>query len=96
MLEALADAESALVQYGQELETRRRTESGVQSRREAAQLARELYRSGETDFLAVLDAERELAAGEDSLVLSETQSVAKLIALYTALGGGWEKFAVPE
>lgn len=96
ILEALADAESSLSQYGQELETRRRLEEAVASRRKSVNLAQELLDAGETDYLAVLDAERELISSEDELVLSETRSLTKLIALYTALGGGWEQFPLNE
>lgn len=92
ILEALNDAETALTRYGQELETRKRLEAGVQSRRKSVTLARQLFDAGETDYLAVLDSERELTASEDDLVTSETRSITKLIALYTALGGGWESF----
>lgn len=96
VLSALADAETALTRYGRELETRKGLEEGVQSRRHSVALARELFDAGEEDFLAVLDAERELIASEDSLVLSETQSITKLIALYTALGGGWEVYSAQK
>jgi NodT family efflux transporter outer membrane factor (OMF) lipoprotein len=92
VLEALRDTETALTRYGEELETRRRLELGVGSRRKSVSLAQELFRAGEQDFLAVLDSERELVTSEDDLVVSETQSITKLIALYTALGGGWEAF----
>lgn len=92
ILEALADTESALSRYGEELETRRRLEQAVQSRRKSVYLARQLFDAGEQDYLGVLDAERELTSTEDSLVVSETQSITKLIALYAALGGGWEAF----
>ncbi|MAF68693.1 MAG: hypothetical protein CMH25_05050 [Micavibrio sp.] len=92
VLEALADAEGTLSQYGQELETRQRLEEAVNSRRKSVSLARELLSVGEADYLAVLDAERELSSSEDELVLSETRSLIKLVSLYTALGGGWELF----
>lgn len=96
VLEALADAETALTHYGQELETRKRLDDGVRSRRQSVKFAKELFDAGEEDYLAVLDAERELTATEDDLVISETQSIVKLIALYAALGGGWEMFDVSE
>lgn len=92
VLEALADAETALTRYGQELETRKRLDAGVQSRRQSVALANELFDAGEEDYLAVLDAERELTGSEDDLVISETNSIIKLIALYAALGGGWEGY----
>jgi multidrug efflux system outer membrane protein len=90
VLEALADAETALTRYGREMETRQQLEDSLQSRRKAVLLAQELLDAGESDYLEVLDAQRELTSSEDTLVISETNTVTKLIALYTALGGGWE------
>ncbi len=90
VLEALADVETTLTRYGQEIETRKRLNDGVQSRRQSVRLAKDLFNTGETDYLAVLDSERELTASEDDLVISETNSITKLIALYAALGGGWD------
>jgi len=49
--------------------------------------------SGLTDFLSVLDAQRELYANEDLLAQSRTAQTVNLIALYKALGGGWQSFA---
>lgn len=93
VLEALRDAEAALARYAQELETRQRLAKGVQSRRKAVTLAKELFNAGEQDYLAVVDAERQLIASEDDLIISETNSITKLVALYNTLGGGWEVFS---
>jgi outer membrane protein TolC len=90
VLEALSETETALTRYGQELETQKRLAKALESRRKSAGLAQDLFRAGEEDYLATLDAERELTASEDDLVVSETLTIIKLIALYTALGGGWE------
>lgn len=90
VLEALADAETALTRYGREVETRQKLEESIQSRREAVRLAQQLLDAGESDYLEVLDAQRELTSSEDTLVISETNTIIKLVALYTALGGGWE------
>ncbi len=92
VLEALRDAETALTRYGEELETRKRLAQGVQSRRKSVSLAKDLFNAGEQDYLAVVDTERQLIDSEDDLIISETSSITKLIALYTALGGGWEHF----
>ncbi len=92
VLEALADVETALIRYAKEIETRKLLEQGVASRQKSVNLAKQLFEVGEQDYLAVLDAERELITSEDDLVVSETQSITKLISLYTALGGGWETF----
>jgi outer membrane protein, multidrug efflux system len=40
--------------------------------------------------LSVLDAERSVYAAEDQLVQSERNVAVSLIAVYKALGGGWE------
>jgi multidrug efflux system outer membrane protein len=90
VLEALADAESILIGYLREQETSRILREAVANRLRAVELARTLFNSGEEDFLAVLDAERELISAQDELVTSETDAVLRLISLYAALGGGWE------
>jgi outer membrane protein TolC len=38
----------------------------------------------------VLSAQRSLLSSEDALVRSERNVAANLVALYKALGGGWE------
>jgi len=53
-------------------------------------LATQRYKQGLTDFLNVLDAERSLYGAQDALVQSNRQVAVNLIALYKALGGGWE------
>ncbi|MBZ0221374.1 MAG: efflux transporter outer membrane subunit [Candidatus Methylomirabilis sp.] len=95
VLDALADAETALTRYAQKLNTRNRLQNAVESRQRSVELARALFDSGEEDFLSVLDAERELVNAEDELVRSETDTILNLITLYTALGGGWEVFEEP-
>jgi outer membrane protein TolC len=42
------------------------------------------------NFLDVLDAERSLYQSEDQLAVSDQTVSLDLIALYKALGGGWE------
>ncbi|MEJ2725953.1 MAG: RND transporter, partial [Deltaproteobacteria bacterium] len=52
--------------------------------------ATRLYVEGQTDFLNVLQSQQSLYATEDAL-LQSTQTVStNLVALYKALGGGWE------
>jgi outer membrane protein TolC len=43
-----------------------------------------------TDFQNLLDMQRFLFRQEDELAVSEGQVIQNLIALYSALGGGWE------
>ena len=51
----------------------------------------QLYLAGKSDFLNVLIAQRSLFATEDALAQSTRTVDTNLIALYKALGGGWEK-----
>jgi len=92
ILTALEETEDALVNYSQEQKRRVRLENAVKSNEEAVQLSSETYRAGLTDFLSVLDAERELYANEDLLAQSRATQAVNLIALYKALGGGWQSF----
>lgn len=58
--------------------------------RRALALARNRYQEGVADFLSVLDAERSLLSAELQLASSTTAVSADLVALYKALGGGWQ------
>jgi multidrug efflux system outer membrane protein len=42
------------------------------------------------DFLPVLDAQRSQLEIEAQLAQSETRTATSLVAIYKALGGGWE------
>ena len=95
ILSALEETEDALISYSQEQSRRERLESAVKSNEEAVQLSSETYRAGLTDFLSVLDAERELYANEDLLAQSRATQAVNLIALYKALGGGWQPASQP-
>jgi len=92
VLSALEETENALVSYAQEQARHDRLESAVKSNEESVQLSSELYKAGLTDFLSVLDAQRELYSTEDFLAQSRTAETVNLIALYKALGGGWQSF----
>ena len=53
-------------------------------------LAQGRYRAGLTAFLDVLLGERLLYESQDQLVKSEQQLAIHLVALFKALGGGWD------
>ena len=56
----------------------------------AFQRSTRLYKAGLTDFLHVLVNERAAYAAEDLSTQSELESVSDAIALYKALGAGWQ------
>jgi len=64
--------------------------SAAESAAEAYRLADLNYRSGATDFLTVLDAQRTLLDSQDSLVQGELDRYTAATNLYKALGGGWQ------
>jgi len=58
----------------------------------AVDLAMERYERGVTDFLNVLDAQRQEYALEDQTAFAQEAVVLQYVAFYKALGGGWELF----
>jgi outer membrane protein TolC len=52
-------------------------------------LASSQYREGYSDFQRVLDAQRALLEQQDNYLVSRSNAVSNVIALYKALGGGW-------
>jgi outer membrane protein, multidrug efflux system len=91
VLTALGDVESALVSYTKEFEHYRILEEAFTANQKAVEIALKLYTQGQTDFLNVLSAQRSLFASEEALWQSRTTLTTDLIALYKALGGGWEE-----
>jgi outer membrane protein TolC len=56
----------------------------------ALSLATERYQDGVADFLQVLDAQTRLLNTQQQLAIATTNVSENLVALYKALGGGWE------
>ena len=90
VLVSLRDVEDALVAYDKEQTRRKSLESAVEANRRSFELATQLYEQGRQSFLNVLEAQRSLFLSEDALVQSDRTVSTNLIALYKALGGGWE------
>jgi len=90
VLNALQDAEDALIAFNKEWEHRKALNDAVVANRKAVDLSLQLYANGQIDFLNVLNAQRSLFASEDALVQSNRATATSLIAVYKALGGGWE------
>lgn len=89
VLRALEDLENALVSYRQQQAQLKSLADQSAASRRAAELARIQYREGGIDFLVLLDAERTLLTAEDALSVAETGVNTNVVAIYKALGGGW-------
>ena len=93
VLGALEDVDNALVGYNQQrVRVQKLDEQATQSTR-AAELARIRYEAGATDYLELLDAQRTQLSAEDQLAEAEAGINLQAIALYKALGGGWQACA---
>jgi NodT family efflux transporter outer membrane factor (OMF) lipoprotein len=90
ILVAFEDVENSLLNYSREQERYRTLRDAVAANRRAVQMANELYIRGLADFLNVLDNQRSLFATESALAQSEATMATNLVALYKALGGGWQ------
>lgn len=96
VLSALQEVENALVASSREEEHRQDLLRVVAANRASVDLATTLYTEGQSDFLAVLDAQRSLFAAEDSLAQSNRTVATNLVALFKALGGGWSEAEVNQ
>lgn len=86
----VADGLAARGTYGEQLQAQRDL---VDNNREYYQLARQRYDEGVDNYLAVLDAQRELFAAQQQLLSDRLRQLSSEVALYKALGGGWSAAA---
>ena len=89
VLTALEEVENALVSLKNSRKRMASLEIAANSARNAALLAHNQYDAGLVDFQTVLTTERNQLSVEDSLANAQNDEIIALIALYKALGGGW-------
>jgi outer membrane protein, multidrug efflux system len=90
VLQAIEDVDNAVVGYNAEHARVEQLIAQSEQSRRAADLARIRYQEGATGYLELLDAERVQLAAEDDLAQSESAIDTRAVALYKALGGGWQ------
>jgi outer membrane protein TolC len=90
LLRALEDVENALVSYLRAGERRHSLEEAVGAGRRALALSEDLHRQGLASFLDVLSAQRSVQEDELRLAASDAAVTLFCVALYKALGGGWD------
>ncbi|MFZ1056207.1 MAG: efflux transporter outer membrane subunit [Opitutaceae bacterium] len=90
-LTALQETENALVAYAQEQNRHKALVEQLAEDRRTLAMAGAQFAEGRVNYLDVLDAQRSLYEAEDQLAVSDQTVSVDLIALYKALGGGWEK-----
>jgi len=84
----VADALASRVTQGDEL---RALQAQATAEADRFRLSDLRYRNGVASFLDVLDAQRSLFAVQQSLALSQLALQQNQVALYRALGGGWQE-----
>jgi multidrug efflux system outer membrane protein len=90
VLTALQDVENALVAFAEEQKHYKSLGDAVAADHKAVDLSLRLFQEGQTDFLSVLTAQRTLYTDDSAFTQSRENLGTDLIALYKALGGGWE------
>ncbi|QIL83059.1 TolC family protein [Diaphorobacter sp. HDW4A] len=90
VLNALRETETALTNYARELDRNARLQAARAQSAQVADETRRLYVNGKTGYLDSLDAERVLASADAALAASQASIVNDQLALFLALGGGWE------
>lgn len=92
VLTALQDVENALVSYRSDQQQVEGLDDTVAALQNTFTLASDSYRQGISTFIEALDAQRQLAQAQQQAEQARVQSTLDLVALYKALGGGWESW----
>jgi multidrug efflux system outer membrane protein len=96
VLQGLEEIKTTLSNYTNELKRREILRTSAKASAEAAQFAKQRYNAGLDNFIDYLSADHALLEAENSLALSEISSAISLVAIYKALGGGWEIISEDE
>jgi NodT family efflux transporter outer membrane factor (OMF) lipoprotein len=90
MLRALGEVETALADYGNEARRRAVLLEAVAQAEQVSRRVQARQRLGSDNYLLVLDAERSRNTAATQLLQSEARIAQLQVALFRALGGGWE------
>jgi outer membrane protein, multidrug efflux system len=89
VLTALREVEDALTHCDADRTRQQALARETDSARDADDLARAQYRAGLVPFSTVLTTEAALLSAEDTATQNESTTAQDVVALYKALGGGW-------
>jgi NodT family efflux transporter outer membrane factor (OMF) lipoprotein len=89
ILMAVRQVDDAITSYRAQQERLKSLDQALAAARQATQIATKRYDRGLTDFLNVLDAERQKFDLEARHIATRQTAADDLVALYKALGGGW-------
>lgn len=90
VLQAAREVEDGMIGFLRQQDAAAFERNAVTAAESSVRLALVQYREGAVDYQRVLDTQRELLSSQNRLASTRSQAVTDLIALYKALGGGWE------
>jgi outer membrane protein TolC len=90
VLEAYREVEDAIVGFLRKQEEAELRADSVQALKRSVEIALLQYREGISDYQRVLDTQRGLTDEQDLLTATTGDIILNLIAMYKALGGGWQ------
>jgi NodT family efflux transporter outer membrane factor (OMF) lipoprotein len=90
VLAALAEVESAMARFDRARERRGALEQAWRDLEASAALRRDQQAAGRTNSVDVLDAEHAARLAQEQAVEAGASQAIQLVALYKALGGGWD------
>ncbi len=89
---AVQEVDTASVQYSAQQSRLAKLSDALVASRRAVTLATERYDRGLTDFLNVVDAQREEYDIEEQYTDAQVAADEQFVALYRSLGGGWQNY----
>jgi outer membrane protein TolC len=96
VIESVQEVETSIATYAAQQRKLRQLESAIAASQEAVSLATQRYDRGLSDFLNVLDAQRQDYSLQRQYAAAQQAAADEFVLLYRALGGGWEDYqAVP-
>jgi NodT family efflux transporter outer membrane factor (OMF) lipoprotein len=90
IITAVQQVDDSVAAFGAAQQRLKDLNRALAAARRSTKLATEQYDRGLTDYLNVLDAERQEYDLEQQYVATQQVAAEQLISLYKALGGGWE------
>lgn len=90
VLQAAREVEDGMIGFLRQHDAAVFEQNAVTAAESSVKLALVQYREGAVDYQRVLDTQRELLDSQNRLAGTRSEVVTDLIALYKALGGGWE------
>jgi outer membrane protein TolC len=92
VLKAGQEVEDALVAFLQYQLQAQSLEVSVKEAQDSVALVQAQYREGLVDFNRVFTTQSQLVTQQDQLAIARGNIASSLIAVYRALGGGWQAF----